>query len=99
MSLSTGPLVVAPPIRDNYVYMIALTDIGLFARYVTPSTIARSRGQELKVANETMGEHVHLHKNSQPRGGVQAFKREYTFMLLKILLQPAEPMPTIRHGG
>ena len=36
MFLSTRPFVVAPPIGGNYMAMILLTDIGLFARYVTP---------------------------------------------------------------
>ena len=59
---------------------------------------ARSRGKELKVASETVREYVHFHEGFQPKGGVQAFKREHTFVLLKMLLQPAEPMPTIRDG-
>ena len=95
MSVSFYRTVVAPPIGDNYMAMIALTDIGFFAHYVTPSTTAHPCGQELKVANETMGEHVDLHKGFQQK---TVFKRSsVNILLLRIFVRPAEPMPSRRY--
>ena len=55
---SDGTFVFAAPIGDGHMPMIALADIGFFARYAFDNR-ALTSGQELKVASEMVGwEHV-----------------------------------------